>query len=94
MLEKDIERKLVIGVRRMGGAAYKWTSPGNIGVPDRIIMLPEGRIIFAELKTDKGRLSEVQKSQIRKLQSLGCDVRVVYGEEGVKSFLKEMKNGV
>ena len=40
MLEKDIERKLVAGVKRSGGKAYKFVSPGNVGVPDRIVIWP------------------------------------------------------
>ena len=42
MLEKDIERKLVAGVKRAGGKAYKFVSPGNVGVPDRIVIWPNG----------------------------------------------------
>ena len=39
MRERDIEKKLVNEIRKMGGEAFKWTSPGNDGVPDRIVML-------------------------------------------------------
>ena len=54
MLEKDIERKLIAGVKRAGGKAYKFVSPGNVGVPDRIVIWPNGVIHFVELKTSKG----------------------------------------
>ena len=40
MLEREIEKKLVDGVRKLGGRAYKFVSPGNDGVPDRIVVLP------------------------------------------------------
>ena len=60
MREKDIEKILVDGVKGIGGRAYKWVSPGNNGVPDRIVFLPGGRIIFVELKTDTGTLSSLQ----------------------------------
>ena len=40
MREKDIEKILVAEVRKLGGRAYKWVSPGNDGVPDRIVIFP------------------------------------------------------
>ena len=61
MKESEIERVLVEEVKRLGGRAYKWTSPGNDGVPDRIVFLPDTRVIFVELKTDTGRLSPLQR---------------------------------
>lgn len=91
MLEKDIESFLVRKVREMGGTAYKFVSPGNTGVPDRIVVLPGGRIIFVELKTEKGRPSVLQGCQIMKLRKLDCDVRVLYGMKQVKEFLKEVR---
>ena len=50
MLEKDIETKLRNKVKALGGRAYKFVSPGNSGVPDRLVVLPGGKIGFAELK--------------------------------------------
>lgn len=70
MKESEIERVLVEEVKRLGGRAYKWTSPGNDGVPDRIVFLPDTRVIFVELKTDTGRLSPLQKIQIDRLKKI------------------------
>jgi Holliday junction resolvase len=89
MRERDIEKKLVREIRRMGGEAYKWTSPGNDGVPDRIVMLPGGRLIFVELKADRGQLEPIQRVQIRRIQKLGQEVRVVRGMDGLEEFLRE-----
>ena len=50
MLEKDIESKLKNKVKKLGGRAYKFVSPGNSGIPDRLIILPGGKVGFAELK--------------------------------------------
>lgn len=50
MQEKDIEKKLRIGIKGIGGLCLKWVSPGYTGVPDRMILLPGGIIRFAELK--------------------------------------------
>lgn len=71
-LERDTERALVNMVKRQDGLCLKWVCPGWAGVPDRIILLPGGRVIFAELKRPNGgRLSEMQKFWGRKLQDLG-----------------------
>ena len=94
MLEREIEKKLVDGVRKLGGRAYKFVSPGNDGVPDRIVVLPGISPVFVELKTETGRLSSLQNVQIKKLKDLGQDVRVLYGLEDVTRFLEEMRNGI
>ena len=52
MKESEIEARLVRGVKALGGVAYKFVSPGNVGVPDRVVVLPGGRVIFVELKAD------------------------------------------
>ena len=90
MREKEIEKILVDEVKRLGGRAYKWTSPGNDGVPDRIVFLPDTRVIFAELKTDTGVLSPLQKIQIDRLKKLGQRVEVVKGIQGVKMFFQDL----
>lgn len=88
MKERDIERIFVEEIRKEGGRAYKWTSPGNDGVPDRIIVLPGGVIAFVELKQDRGRVSPIQKVQLHRLADLGCDVEVVKGLDGVAGWLR------
>ena len=90
MKESESERVLVEEVKRLGGRAYKWTSPGNDGVPDRIVFLPDTRVIFVELKTDTGRLSPLQKIQIDRLKKLGQWVEVVKGIQGVKMFFQDL----
>lgn len=91
MLEKDIEKILTDGVKGLGGRAYKWVSPGNAGVPDRIVVLPGRPPVFVELKTERGTLTALQKVQIRRLKALGQDVRVLHGPGEVKEFLKECR---
>ncbi len=89
MRERDIEKILVAEVRKLGGRAYKWTSPGNDGVPDRIVIFQGRAPVFVELKTDTGKLSALQKVQIGRLRELGQDVRVVAGIRGLKSFFED-----
>lgn len=90
MREKEIEKILVDEVKRLGGRAYKWTSPGNDGVPDRIVILPDTRVIFVELKTDTGVLSPLQRIQIGRLKKLGQWVEVVKGIRGLKVFFEDL----
>lgn len=87
MREKEIEALLRDGVKRLGGIAYKFTSPGNSGVPDRLVVFRDRAPIFVELKTKAGRLTELQEVQIERLRSLGQDVRVLYGKDDVLKFL-------
>ena len=94
MLESAVEAKLVRGVKALGGIAYKFSSPGTAGVPDRIVVLPGGRVIFAELKTDTGRLSPGQRVQIDRLRALGAEAVVVRGSSGVAEFLERCRKAV
>lgn len=94
MKESEIEGRLRDGVKRLGGKAFKFVSPGNAGVPDRLVVLPGGKIIFAELKTDTGKVSTIQSYQIRSLQQLGADVWVVRGLDGVRAFLEHCRQEV
>lgn len=87
MLEKEIEKRLAKGIKKLGGRTYKFISPGNAGVPDRIVVLPGKKPIFVELKTEKGKLTKLQKSQLKKLIDLGQRVEVLYGIDEVNWFL-------
>lgn len=90
MNESRMERHLVEGVKKMGGMCVKFVSPGTPGVPDRLIITATGRIIFAELKTETGRLAKIQRYTIEQMQKRGADVRVVKGLDEVKQLLAEI----
>ena len=77
MKESQIERRLVEGVKRLGGMCLKFVSPGTLGVPDRIIITAKGRVIFVELKTETGRLTKIQRYVIGEMQKRGADARGV-----------------
>lgn len=86
-LENAIEEKLRKRVKRYGGRCLKWVSPGEAGVPDRIVLLPGGRIAFVETKRPKGGvLSPLQKYWGRTLRGLGFDVWVVWDAEDLALF--------
>lgn len=86
--ERVIERALVEAVAAAGGVAYKFTSPARRGVPDRLIVLPGGRLFFAELKGDGGRLSKLQEVEIARLRQLGARVEVVSSLAAAKGIAR------
>lgn len=86
--ERDIELYLIRKVEERGGLALKFTSPGNDGVPDRIVMLPFGKITFVELKTERGRLSAIQKWQQERLRKRGCEVRTIWSKLQVDEWMR------
>jgi len=95
MLEKEIERRLVQMVKQRGGLCYKFVSPANPGVPDRIIITPTDHVIFVELKTEIGRLAKIQQWQVSEMRKRGADVRVVKGWPAVKALIEEvMPDGI
>ena len=94
MTEKQIERYLVEQVKRLGGRAYKFVSPGNAGVPDRLVCLPGGAVIFVEVKSEGRKTRPLQVIQIGRLRRLGFDVRVIDGKEQVDKIINEYKASV
>lgn len=88
MREKDIEKIFVDEVKKLGGRAFKWVSPGNAGVPDRIVIFPGKPPVFVELKTETGCLTSLQQVQINRLRALGQEVAVVKGLDGASQFFK------
>lgn len=86
MLERDIERALVRRVTALGGMCEKFTSPGRRSVPDRLITMPGGQIIFVELKAPGKKPTELQKRDHARRRALGCDVRVIDTMESARAF--------
>ena len=77
-------------VKELGGVAYKFVSPSNRGVADRLVVLPQGVVWFVEVKKDGGRLSTLQNIFIAEMQRLQQNVRVVWSKEDVDQLIKEM----
>ena len=90
MKESSIESRLVRMVRDRGGLCFKFVSPGNPGVPDRIVITPAGRTVYVELKTEVGRLAAIQKWQHEEMRKRGADVRTLKGLDQVKAFVEEV----
>lgn len=86
-LEKDIEAQLRRTVERHGGKCLKWVCPGWRGVPDRIVLLPGGRIHFVETKRPKGgKLDPLQIKWREWLTRLGFKCWVIWNEDDLRRF--------
>ena len=94
MLEKDIEAWLNKKIKELGGLSYKFVSPNNPGVPDRIYIFSEGLVFFVELKTEIGRMSNIQKWQRQRLQEKGCRFYLVKGMDQARAFIQEVQHEV
>jgi len=88
MREKEVEQYLVKKVKEIGGKAFKFISPGNAGVPDRMVCLPGGRIFFVELKAPGGKTTALQDLQIKKLYDLGFNVMVTDNKETIDRLIE------
>ncbi len=90
MREKGIEQKLVKGVKAAGGIAPKFVSPGYDGMPDRLVILPGGRMAFVEVKAPGKKPRPLQISRHKMLKRLGCRVFVLDDISEIKMILREM----
>ena len=93
MREKELERKLVQAVRATDGICPKFTSPGFDGMPDRIVLLPEGGIGFVEVKRHGEKLRPLQESRHILLRQLGFQVFILDNINQIKNILEEIQNG-
>lgn len=90
MREKIVEEHLVKAIRLMGGLAPKFVSPGFDGVPDRLLLLSNGRMAFAELKAPGKQLRPLQKRRKRQLEALGFRVFVIDNTDQIGGVLDEL----
>lgn len=89
MREKTIEAYLRDEVKKIGGKAYKFVSPGNNGVPDRLVCFPGGKAVFAELKAPGKKPTALQILQQNILRGLDFPVFVIDSKEWVDRFIAE-----
>ena len=91
MEEKRIERKLKKAVKNCGGMCLKFVSPSFDGVPDRIVLLPQGRIAFVETKTTGEKMRPLQKRRKRQLEELGFLVFCLDSDNDIGGILDEIR---
>ena len=87
MREKTIEKKLVIAIKVMGGIAPKFMSPGFDGMPDRIVLLPGGRMGFVEVKAPGKVPRPLQEARHRMLRRLGFQVYLLDAVDQIGGIL-------
>lgn len=89
--ERDIEQYLKRQVEKIGGLAYKFSSPGNRAVPDRVCLFKGGETIFIECKAPGKKPTPLQRQVIRKIRLLDHDVIVIDSKEMVNKFIESVK---
>ena len=91
MREKTIEATLAKKVKSMGGIALKISSANYDGMPDRLVLLTDGRLAFVELKAPGKKLRPLQEKRKRQLEALGFSVFVIDGIEQIGGILDEIR---
>ena len=93
MREKVIEQKLVQAVKKVGGLAIKFTSPGLSGMPDRLVILPESHVAFVEVKAPglKPRPLQIRRHEL--LRRLGCKVYVLDDPARIPELVASLMKG-
>ena len=92
MREKTIEQKLVKAVKAVGGIALKLTCPGWGGVPDRLILLPDTRLAFVEVKAPGEIMRPLQVKRKRQLEGLGFSVYCIDHPHQIGGVLDEIRS--
>jgi len=87
--EKQIEQYLVRRVKEKGGIAYKFTSPGRRHVPDRIILLPGGKVIFIECKRPGAKATKAQDYELHRIRRFGVTAVVMDSKEKIDELLNK-----
>lgn len=93
MREKRIEQKLMMEVRRCGGMALKFVSPSYSGMPDRLILLPDGKVAFVEVKALGKKPRPLQIKRHEMLRKLGFRVFVLDAASDIPMVLKKVMEG-
>ncbi|ARW39040.1 VRR-NUC domain-containing protein [Bacillus siamensis] len=88
MKESQLERILKREVERQGGKAMKFISPGLSGVPDRIVLLPGGKLVFVEMKAPGEKPRPLQLKRKKDLETMGFEVRVLDSIDSITAFVR------
>lgn len=91
MSEKELEKMFRGAVKKAGGCAYKFVSPGMSGVPDRLVVLPDNCIGFVELKAPGKKSRPEQCYQQNRLEDLGCYVAVLDNPDDITTVIREIQ---
>ena len=90
MREKEIELQLVRAVKKMGGRAVKFMSPGFDGMPDRLVLLPGGKCGFVEVKAPGKKIRALQRVRHEMLKALGFKAYVLDAKEQIEEIINDI----
>lgn len=92
MRERMVERHLVERLRQIGVPCVKFVPDHMKGMPDRLILLPDEKVIWCELKTDGGRLEPIQEVRHMALRKAGQRVEIVWSPAEADKLIEEIKS--
>ena len=92
MQEKNVEQQLVRAVKAMGGFSPKLVSPGTDGMPDRLVLFPNGKLAFVEMKAPGMQMRPLQVRRKGQLEALGFRVYCVDRLEQIGGVLDEIRS--
>lgn len=92
MREIEIEKELTLEVKKRGGLAVKFVSPGFDGMPDRIVLMPEGNMAFVEVKAPGKRPHPLQMARHKLLRDLGFLVFILDDKSQIGGILDEVQS--
>ena len=90
MHEGRLERRLKREVEKLGGKALKFNCSGMSGVPDRLILIPQGKVVFVEMKSTGKKLRPLQQKRKRDLEQLGFNVYAIDSELAIDNFIQDV----
>lgn len=90
--EKLLEKKLRVAIEKLGGYALKLLALHVVGIPDRICLLPGGRVFFAEVKTTGKKPEKIQLIWHEKLRKIGFEVYVVDSSDQIKEIIEKYED--
>lgn len=91
MREREIEKQFALAVKKRGGICPKFVSPGYDGMPDRLVLLPNGKFAFVELKAPGQKPRQLQKARHRLLRKLGFKVYVLDDIDKIGEIIDEIQ---
>ena len=90
MTEREVERFFKTQLEKRGAIVWKFVSPGQAGVPDRVVLLPGGRGVFAEMKAPGEKPRPLQRAVFSRMARAGHPVYIIDSREAVKKFMEEV----
>lgn len=92
MREKTVEQRFAVETKKRGGIALKFVSPGFDGMPDRLVLFPDGKMGFVEVKAPGKKPRPLQIVRHEMLRKMGFKVFVLDGMEQIGVIIDEIQS--